>query len=120
MHNNYLTAIFGIYGLFDKSGMLFVVKKMVKMEKEKICKAIHQYSSEKVSREDMTRLLDIAHDCMAVRNYVYQRYGGIKSLGKLYPGYTIQIGITVKRIKAPSFNSFDVPNVMSFPFPFSS
>lgn len=60
----------------------------------KICKAIHQYSDGKISGEDMERLLDIARSCRSVRNYVYQRYGGIKSLGKLYPGYTVQNEMT--------------------------
>lgn len=86
------------------------------MEKEKICKAIHQYSSEKVSREDMTRLLDIAHDCMVVRNYVYQRYGGIKSLGKLYPGYTIQNEMTASGLR----EKLNLPSVYFYPSVFNA
>lgn len=59
-----------------------------------ICKTIHQYSKEPVSSEDMHRLTEIARDCRSVKNNVYQRYGGIKSLSKLYPGYTIQNEMT--------------------------
>lgn len=38
----------------------------------------------------MRKLQDIAADYCKVKNYVYQRYGGINSLPKLYPGYTVQ------------------------------
>ncbi len=57
---------------------------------KKICKAIHQYSKGKISNENMDVLMEIGHGCMVTKNYIYQRYGGIKSLGKLYPGYTIE------------------------------
>lgn len=56
----------------------------------KICKSIHQYSSEKISSENMDVLMEIGHGCMVTRNYIYQRYGGIRSLGKLYSGYAIE------------------------------
>ena len=55
----------------------------------KICKSIHQYSKGKISSENMDVLMEIGHGCMVTRNYIYQRYGGIKSLGKLYSGYAI-------------------------------
>lgn len=55
----------------------------------KICKSIHQYSSGKISSENMDILMEIGHGCMVTRNYIYQRYGGIKSLGKLYSGYAV-------------------------------
>lgn len=42
----------------------------------------------------MKRLLEIADDYRDVKNYVYQRYGGIRSLSKLYPGYTVQNEMT--------------------------
>lgn len=42
----------------------------------------------------MEKLLEIAEDCKKVKNYVYQRYGSIKGLPKLYPGYTIQNEMT--------------------------
>lgn len=54
-----------------------------------ICKTVHQYNSKPVSKTDMEKLQEIAKDYRAVKNYVYQRYGGIRSLPKLYPGYTV-------------------------------
>lgn len=56
----------------------------------KICKALHQYNKGKISSEDMDVLMEIGHGCMVTKNYIYQRYGGIKSLGKLYSGYAIE------------------------------
>lgn len=56
---------------------------------EKICKAVHQYSKGKLSRENMDVLMEIGHGCMVARNYIYQRYGGIKSLVKVYSGYEV-------------------------------
>ncbi len=61
---------------------------------DKICKTIHQYNAEPLPREDMQKLLEIAEDYGRIKNYVYQRYGGIKGLPKLYPGYTIQNEMT--------------------------
>lgn len=60
------------------------------MPDNKVCKTVHQYNREPVSKEDMEKLLEIAEDCRRVKNYVYSRYGGIGSLCKLYPGYTVQ------------------------------
>lgn len=42
----------------------------------------------------MNKLLEIARDYREVRNYVYTRYGGIGSLSKIYPGYTVQNEMT--------------------------
>jgi len=44
--------------------------------------------------EEMEKLMDIASDYCRVKNYVYQRYGGINGLPKLYPGYTVQNEMT--------------------------
>ncbi len=55
----------------------------------KICKAVHQYSKGKISSENMDVLMEIGHGCMVTRNYIYQRYGGIKSLVKVYSGYEV-------------------------------
>ena len=55
----------------------------------KICKAVHQYSKGKVSSENMDALMEIGHGCMVARNYIYQKYGGIKSLVKVYSGYEV-------------------------------
>ena len=64
------------------------------MPSDKICKTVHQYNKEPVSDEDMRKLLDIAEDYRKVKNYVYLRFGGIGSLSKLYPGYTVQNEMT--------------------------
>lgn len=64
------------------------------MPTDKICKTVHQYNKEPVSGEDMQKLLDIAEDYRKVKNYVYGRFGGIGSLSKIYPGYTVQNEMT--------------------------
>ena len=64
------------------------------MSADTICKIIRQYNSAPLSMEDMQKLQEIAEDYAAVKNYVYQRYGGIRSLSKLYPGYTVQNEMT--------------------------
>ncbi len=68
--------------------------KGVQAPLDTICKTIHQYSKGPVSDENMEKLSEIAKDCCIVKNYVYTRYGGIGSLGKLYPGYTVQNEMT--------------------------
>lgn len=42
----------------------------------------------------MERLQEIARDCQEVKNFVYDRYSGIHSLSKIYPGYTVQNEMT--------------------------
>jgi len=64
--------------------------KLLASDDKKICKAIHQYSKGKISSENMNVLMEIGHGCMVTKNYIYQRYGSIKSLEKLYPGYAIE------------------------------
>jgi putative transposase len=64
------------------------------MSSDKVCKTVRQYNKEPVSFGDMQRLLDIAEDFRKVKNYVYVRYGGIGSLSKIYPGYTVQNEMT--------------------------
>lgn len=64
------------------------------MPPDKICKTVHQYNKKPVSEGDMQKLLDIAEDYRKVKNYVYSRYGGIGSLAKIYPGYTVQNEMT--------------------------
>ncbi len=64
------------------------------MPSDKICKTVHQHNKDPVSDLDMQRLLDIAEDYRKVKNYVYGRFGGIGSLSKLYPGYTVQNEMT--------------------------
>ena len=61
---------------------------------ETLYKTVYQYNQEPIAPEDMERLQEIARDCRTVRNYVYERYGGIRSLPKIYPGYTVQNEMT--------------------------
>lgn len=78
--------------------LLFVVSEHsgegVKMPADTICKTVHQYSRKPVPDGDMQKLLDIAEDYRQVKNYVYVRFGGIRSLSKIYPGYTVQNEMT--------------------------
>lgn len=60
------------------------------MKSKSLCKTVHQYNKNPVPKEDMDKLLEVAKDYQTVKNYVYQRYGGVKSLDKIYPGYTVQ------------------------------
>lgn len=69
-------------------------------QKETACRTIHQYNKGPISDEDMKKLQEIAEDYRKVRNYVYARYGGIGSLSKLYPGYTIQNEMTASGFRA--------------------
>lgn len=77
------------------------------MPMDKICKTVHQYNRKVVSQEDMRKLLEIAEDYRQVKNYVYTRYGGIRSLEKLYPGYTIQNEMTRSGLR----DSMGLPSV---------
>lgn len=63
-------------------------------EQKTVCKTVCQYNEKTVPPEDMAKLLEIAEDYRKVKNYVYQRYAGVGSLSKLYPGYTIQNEMT--------------------------
>ncbi len=65
-----------------------------------LCKTTYQYNKQPVSQEDMKKLLEIAEDYRKVKSYVYQRYGGIKSLSKIYPGYTVQNEMTESGLRA--------------------
>lgn len=64
------------------------------MPRRTICKTIHQYNKAPVAEEDMKKLQTVARDYAKVKNYVYQRYGGITGLSKIYPGYTVQNEMT--------------------------
>ncbi|MCI8466453.1 MAG: transposase [Lachnospiraceae bacterium] len=64
------------------------------MTPDSICKIVCQYNRFPVPKEDMDRLLEIAENCRQVKDYVYQRYGSIRNLSKLYPGYTVQNEMT--------------------------
>ena len=67
---------------------------------ETICKTVCQYNSRPISAEDMEKLREIADDYSKVKEYVYQRYGGIGSLSKIYPGYTVQNEMTKSGLRA--------------------
>lgn len=69
------------------------------MSSDTLCKTVRQYNKEPVSFEDMHRLEEIAEDYQSVKNYVYQRYGGVGSLPKLYPGYTVQNEMTASGLR---------------------
>ena len=69
------------------------------MPSDKICKTVRQFNKEPVSKEDMEKLQEIAVDYSKVKDYVYLRFGGIGSLGKLYPGYTVQNEMTATNLR---------------------
>lgn len=71
--------------------------------RETACRTIRQYNREPICDEDMRKLLEIAEDYRRVKNYVYDRYGGIGSLGKLYPGYTVQNEMTASGLRSELF-----------------
>lgn len=60
------------------------------MRPNTIVKTIHQYNKTPLTDGDMAKLQEIAGDYSKVKNYVYQRYGGVGGLSKIYPGYTVQ------------------------------
>lgn len=77
------------------------------MPSEQVCKTIHQYNREPILTTDMKKLLEIAEDYRKVKNYVYRRFGGIASLPKLYPGYTVQNEMTASGYR----DSLGMPSV---------
>lgn len=64
------------------------------MPQKTIYKTICQYSKLPIAARDMGRLQEIAKDCRKVKNYVYERYGGVGGFAKIYPGYTVQNEMT--------------------------
>lgn len=62
--------------------------------KKAIYKTVYQYNQGRIPTADMEKLQEIARDCGEVKNYVYDRYSGINSLSKIYPGYTVQNEMT--------------------------
>lgn len=69
-------------------------------QKGTACRTIHQYNKDPIPDEDMKKLQEIAEDYRRVKNYVYARYGGIGSLSKLYPGFTVQNEMTASGLRA--------------------
>ena len=70
------------------------------MAQETVFKTVHQYSSELIPEADMKKLLEIAEDYRTVKNHVYRQFGGIYSLAKIYPGYTVQNEMTHSGLRA--------------------
>lgn len=70
------------------------------MSAESLYRTVHQYNRNPIPVADMEKLCEIARDYRKVKNVVYQRYGGIKSLSKLYPGYTIQNEMTESGLRS--------------------
>lgn len=66
----------------------------MKEHKTTIYKTIYQYNQIPISAADMEKLQEIARDCREIKNYVYDRYSGIRGLSKIYPGYTVQNEMT--------------------------
>jgi hypothetical protein len=60
-----------------------------------------------VPAENMRKLQEVAEDYRRVKNYVYARYGGIGSLSKIYPGYTVQNEMTRSGLR----DSMGMPSV---------
>lgn len=77
------------------------------MPEDKIYKTVRQYNSTPISTENMRKLQEIAADYSKVKNYVYDRFGGIRSLSKLYPGYTVQNEMTACGLR----NDLGLPSV---------
>ena len=69
------------------------------MPRKTITKTAHQYSAAPIPVETMAKLIAIAEDYRRVKNEVYQRYSGIKSIAKLYPGYTVQNEMTKRGLR---------------------
>ncbi|MCI8566766.1 MAG: hypothetical protein HFI39_10685 [Lachnospiraceae bacterium] len=64
------------------------------MSQTYITKTVTQHSGRPLSTEELAPLCEIARDYRTVKNVVFERYGGIRSLSKLYPGYTVQNEMT--------------------------
>lgn len=64
------------------------------MRRNTICKIVRQYNKAPIPMEDMRKLQEIGVDYAKVKNYVYQRYSGVRSLSRIYPGYTVQNEMT--------------------------
>jgi len=76
------------------------VPERAKTPPETVCRTVRQYSRGQIPQEDMDKLAEIAEDYRQVKNYVYDRYGGIGSLSKIYPGYTVQNEMTESGMRA--------------------
>lgn len=69
------------------------------MPPDTVCRTVCQYTSRPVPGEDMAKLQEIAQDYSRVKNHVYERFGGLGGLSKIYPGYTVQNEMTGSGLK---------------------
>ncbi len=93
--------------LFDTYPCNYRIAKRGKMSEDKIYKTVRQYNKTPITVENMEKLLEIASDYRKVKNYVYDRFGGVGSLSKLYPGYTVQNEMTACGLR----NDLGLPSV---------
>lgn len=61
-------------------------------------KTVKQYSRP-LQADKLNALYAVAKDYMAIKNYVYEHYSGIGSLGKIDPGYTVQNEMTASGLR---------------------
>lgn len=71
----------------------------MKGHKDTIYKTVYQYNQVSIPAADMEKLKELAQACREVRNAVYERYGGIRGLPKINPGYTAQNEMTKSGIR---------------------
>lgn len=62
-------------------------------------KTVRQFESRPLSGQDMDQLIQIAEDYRTVKQYLYRRYGGIKSYAKLYEGFRLQNEMTASGLR---------------------
>ncbi len=86
---------------------LFRVRLPKRESNMSVYKIIRQYGKGPIPEEDMRKLIEIAGDYGKVKNYVYARFGGIASLSKLYPGYTVQNEMTASGLR----DTLGIPSV---------
>ncbi len=90
-----IEVIYETMGLQSYSGK----RDVSSMPSDAIYKTVYQYNKIPLSQEEMGKLVELAEDYKKVKNHVYQRYGGIRSLPKLYPGYTVQNEMTADGLR---------------------
>ncbi len=69
------------------------------MPQEYIIKTVSQYNKTPIPKQDMRLLSEIAKDYQTVKNVIFERYSGIRTLPKLYPGYTVQNEMTASGLR---------------------
>lgn len=65
---------------------------------EKQMKTVKQYSFP-LEAEKRNMLYEVAKDYIVIKNYVYERYSGVGSLGKIDPGYMVQNEMTASGLR---------------------